>query len=91
MAVKVRVPVPLQSLTQGKQEVQVNGATLRELLVDLESHFPGMRERLYNEQGGLRRFVNVYLNDEDVRFLQGEETPVSEGDEVSIIPAIAGG
>jgi molybdopterin synthase sulfur carrier subunit len=91
MAVKVRVPVPLQSLTQGKQEVQVNGATLRELLIDLEGQFPGMRERLYNEQGGLRRFVNVYLNDEDVRFLQGEETPVSDGDEVSIIPAIAGG
>jgi len=87
----VRIPTPLQSLTGGKAEVKNDGATLRELLADLEARFPAVRERLYDEQGNLRRFVNLYVNDEDVRFLQGEDTPVGEGDQVSIIPAIAGG
>lgn len=91
MPIKVRIPTPLQVLTEGKPEVQAAGATVRELLADLEARFPGIRERLYDEQGNLRRFVNLYVNDQDVRFLAGEETALSDNDEVSIIPAIAGG
>jgi molybdopterin synthase sulfur carrier subunit len=91
MAVKVRIPTPLQSLTNGEPEVQGHGSILREVLADLEAQFPGIRGRLYDEAGNLRRFVNLYVNDEDVRFLQGEDTAVGETDEISIIPAIAGG
>ena len=91
MAVKVRIPTPLQQLTEGKAEVQGSGSTLGEVLANLESHYPGIRQRLYDEEGNLRRFVNLYVNDEDVRFLQGEETAVGDADEISIIPAIAGG
>jgi molybdopterin synthase sulfur carrier subunit len=91
MSVRVRIPTPLQALTAGKPEVQVRGSNLRELLAALEADFPGTGNRLYDEQGHLRRFVNLYVNDQDVRFLQGEDTTLGEGDEVSIIPAIAGG
>jgi len=91
MTVKVRIPTPLQTLTLGKPEVHASGQTLRELLGELETRYPGVRERLYDGQGKLRRFVNLYVNDEDVRFLQGEDTALRDGDEVSIIPAIAGG
>ena len=91
MAVKVRIPSPLQPLAGGQPSVEASGATLREVLADLEVRFPGIRDRLYDEDGNLRRFVNLYLNDEDIRFLEGEDTVVQEGDEVSIIPAIAGG
>jgi len=91
MSVRVRIPTPLQTLTAGRSEVQASGSDLRELLAALETSFPGMRNRLYDEQGRLRRFVNLYVNDQDVRFLQGEDTVLGEGDEVSIIPAIAGG
>jgi len=88
---KVRIPTPLQKLTQNQGEVAAKGATLKDVLVDLEKQFPGIRERLYDEKGALRRFVNFYVNNEDIRFLSGETTPVKEGDEVSIVPAIAGG
>lgn len=88
---KVRVPTPLQKLTQNKSEVAAKGATIKEVLADLEKQFPGIRERLYDDKGALRRFVNVYINNEDVRFLKGEATPVKEADEISIVPAIAGG
>ena len=91
MAVKVRIPTPLQTLTDGKTEVQSSGATLRQVLEDLETQYPGIKQRLYDDDGNLRRFVNLYVNDEDVRFLQGEDTAVKDADEVSIIPAIAGG
>jgi molybdopterin synthase sulfur carrier subunit len=91
MAVTVRIPTPLQTLTEGAPAVEAAGATIREVLADLEARFPGIAGRLYDEAGNLRRFVNLYLNDEDVRFLEGEGTAVQEGDEVSIIPAIAGG
>jgi len=91
MAVTVRIPSPLQPLSGGQPSVEANGATLRDVLDDLETQFPGIKERLYDDDGNLRRFVNLYVNDEDVRFLQGEETAIAEGDEVSIIPAIAGG
>jgi molybdopterin synthase sulfur carrier subunit len=91
MAIRVRIPTPLQSLTDQQREVKAQGATIRELLADLEAKFPGFRERLYDEKGELRRFVNLYVNDEDIRFLQGEDTLLKEGDELSIVPAIAGG
>jgi molybdopterin synthase sulfur carrier subunit len=78
-------------VTGDRTEVEAEGATVGDLLADLERRFPGIRARLYDEAGNLRRFVNLYVNDEDVRYLQGEETPLSDGDELSIIPAIAGG
>ncbi len=90
MAVKVRIPTPLQRLTQGKEEVDGSTGTIISLLNDLEKRFPGIGERV-SENGKIRRFVNIYLNDEDIRFLKGEETVVKDGDEISIIPAIAGG
>ena len=91
MAVTVRIPTPLQRLTNGQGEVQCEGATVRELLENLEQRCPGVKERICDETGKLRRFVNVFVNEEDIRFLQGDQTKVKDGDEVSIIPAIAGG
>ena len=91
MAVTVRIPTPLQRLTNGQGEVQAEGATIQALLADLERQFPGIKERLCDETGKLRRFVNVFVNEEDIRFLQGDQTPIKAGDDVSIIPAIAGG
>lgn len=91
MAVNVRIPVLLRSLTQNQGEVSVDGATVKEVLAALESRFPGIRERLYDEEGNLRRFINIYVNSEDIRTRDGEETPVNEGDEIAIVPAIAGG
>ena len=91
MAVIVRIPTPLQRLTNGQGEVQCEGTTVTELLKDLERRYPGIQERICDAQGKLRRFVNVFVNEEDIRFLQGDQTAVKSGDEVSIIPAIAGG
>ncbi|HCC69274.1 MAG TPA: molybdopterin synthase sulfur carrier subunit [Nitrospiraceae bacterium] len=90
MAVKVRIPIPLQRLTNGEEEVEGKAGTLIELINDLDGKFPGIGERI-SEAGKIRRFVNVYVNEEDIRFLKAEETEVKDGDEVSIIPAIAGG
>ena len=90
MAVEVRVPTILRPYTGGAKIVEGNGDTIEGLIVDLESRYPGLQERLVDEQG-LRRFVNVYLNDEDVRFLGGLETVVADGDSVTILPAVAGG
>ncbi len=90
MAVKVRIPTPLQRLTQGQEEVEGLPGTIIELVNDLDKRFPGIAERI-SEKGKIRRFVNIYLNDEDIRFLNGEETVVKDKDEVSIVPAIAGG
>ena len=90
MAVKVKIPVPLQRLTQGKEEVEGDPGTVISLINDLDQKYPGLGERI-TEDGKLRRFVNIYVNEEDVRFNKNEETEVSDGDEVSIIPAIAGG
>ncbi len=90
MAVKVRIPTPLQRLTQGKEEVEGAAGSIIELVNDLEKRFPGIGERI-SENGKIRRFVNIYVNDEDIRFLKSEETVVKDGDEVSIVPAIAGG
>ncbi|MEW5744792.1 MAG: MoaD/ThiS family protein [Nitrospirota bacterium] len=90
MAVKVRIPTPLQKLTQGKEEVEGRVGSVIELINDLETKYPGIAERI-SEGGKVRRFVNIYVNEEDIRFLQAEQTPVKDGDEVSIVPAIAGG
>ncbi len=90
MSVKVRIPTPLQRLTQGKEEVEGVPGKVIELVNDLEKKFPGIGERI-SENGKIRRFVNIYVNDEDIRFLNAEETVIKDGDEVSIVPAIAGG
>ena len=90
MAVKVRIPTPLQRLTQGKEEVEGAPGTIIELVNTLDKTFPGIAERI-SENGKIRRFVNIYLNEEDIRFLSAEGTVVKDGDEVSIVPAIAGG
>ena len=91
MAVNVRIPTPLRKLTKEKDIVQASGATIQEIIDGLEKEYPGLKERICDERGELRRFVNVYLNDEDIRFAQGKSTPVKDGDEISVIPAIAGG
>lgn len=91
MSVKVRIPTPLQKLTQNKAEVDVQAKNVKDLLDTLERQYPGIRERLCDESGRVRRFVNIYLNEEDIRFLKQESTPLKDGDEVSIVPAIAGG
>jgi molybdopterin synthase sulfur carrier subunit len=90
MAIEVRIPTILRNYTDGEKAVEGGGATLAELFSDLEARHPGLRERLVDEKG-LRRFVNVYLNDEDVRFLGGLDTQVSDGDTVTVLPAVAGG
>ncbi len=91
MPVNVRIPTPLRKLTKDKDIVQASGVTIQEIIDGLEKEYPGLKERICDEQGELRRFVNVYLNDEDIRFAQGKSTPVKDGDEISVIPAIAGG
>lgn len=91
MTVKVLIPTPLQKLTQDQAEIACEGSTIRELLDSLESNCPGIKARLCDESGELRRFVNFYVNSEDIRFLEGSNTSLSDGDEVSIVPAIAGG
>jgi molybdopterin converting factor small subunit len=91
MAVKVLIPTPLQKLTNDQPTVECEGTTVAELLDSLETNCPGIKDRLCDDNGALRRFVNFYVNSEDIRFLQGIDTPLSDGDEVSIIPAIAGG
>jgi molybdopterin converting factor small subunit len=90
MAIEVRIPTILRTYTGGAKTVEGSGATLAELIDDLDSSHSGLRGRLV-EDGALRRFVNVYLNDEDVRFLGGMETPVRDGDTVTVLPAVAGG
>lgn len=89
--VLIRIPTPLRRLTSGKDKVELEASQLDGLIDALESEFPGFRERLVDENGELRYFVNIYLNGEDVRFLQGLGTSTKTGDEVSIVPAVAGG
>ena len=88
---KVRIPTQLRTLSGGAAEVDVEGSTVGEVLKALDAAHPGLRERLFDDGGELRRFVNVFVGDEDVRFLQGLETPVEPGQTVSIVPAVAGG
>ena len=87
----VRIPTPLRKLTGGAEEVQASGKSVGELIGDLEKKYPGIKERICDESGAVRRFVNIFVKDEDIRFLQNLETPLGEKDEVSIVPAIAGG
>jgi len=91
MSVKVLIPTPLQKLTNNQATVECAGSNISELLESLEQNCPGIKARLCDDQGELRRFVNFYVNNEDIRFLDGQKTPLNDGDEVSIIPAIAGG
>jgi molybdopterin synthase sulfur carrier subunit len=91
MAIEARIPTILRNYTDGEKAVSGNGSTLGEVFTDLDSRHEGLRGRLVGEDGSLNRFVNVYLNDEDVRFLGGIETPMSDGDVITILPAVAGG
>ncbi len=91
MSVSVRIPTPLRSLTSQQDIVEAAGDTLQHLVLDLERQFPGIGERIVDEDGEIRRFVNLFVNGEDVRFLEGLHTALSQGDEVSIVPAVAGG
>jgi molybdopterin synthase sulfur carrier subunit len=88
---KVRIPTPLRKLTKEQSEVDAAGSTIRDIVDDLEKQFPGFKERMCDENGELRRFVNVYVGEEDIRFMDGLDTKISEGEQVSIIPAVAGG
>ncbi|MDH3257591.1 MAG: MoaD/ThiS family protein [Nitrospinota bacterium] len=91
MSVKVRIPTPLMKLTNNQAEISAEGGTIADILNNLESQFAGIKERICEENGTPRRFINIYLNEEDIRFLEGEKTKIKDGDEISIIPAIAGG
>lgn len=91
MSASVRIPTPLRQITGGAADVSIDAGTVREMIEALEKQFPGMRERLCEENGQVRRFVNVFVGDEDIRFLQGVETRIPDGEQVSIIPAVAGG
>lgn len=91
MAIVVRIPTPLRNLTGGQEEVSIEGASVAELLANLEQAHPGFQERILDGEGKVRRFVNLYLNDEDIRFLENLDTKLQDGDRVTIVPAIAGG
>ncbi len=91
MSAKVRIPTPLRKLTNNEELVEVESGTVGSAIAELQNRFPGVKERLLDENGAVRRFVNVYVNEEDIRFLKNQETPLKDGDELSIIPAIAGG
>lgn len=91
MALKVLIPTPLQNLTNNQATIECEASNIREMLNTLEATFPGFKERLCDENGNIRRFVNFYVNSEDIRFLDGPDTALKDGDEVSIVPAIAGG
>lgn len=91
MNIRVRIPAPLRKLTGDQEVVSAEGATIGEILTNLDKAFPGLIERICDEQGNVRRFVNIFVNDEDIRFLEEKATAVKDGDEISIVPAIAGG
>lgn len=91
MANNIRIPTPMRKLTNDREVVEATGANVGELIDDLEKSYPGIKERLCDDAGNVRRFVNIFLNDEDIRFLEDKATAVKAGDEVSIVPAIAGG
>jgi len=89
--ITVKIPQVLQKLTENKSEVEIEGGNITELIDELENNYKGIKERLCDKDGKIRRFINIYVNNEDVRFLDGQDTKLKDGDEVLIIPAIAGG
>jgi molybdopterin synthase sulfur carrier subunit len=89
--IKVRIPTPLRPLTKGQGEVEAKAASIDDMIGALDATYPGLKDRLCDDKGELRRFVNIYVNEEDIRFLKGKDTSLKDGDEVSIVPAIAGG
>jgi molybdopterin synthase sulfur carrier subunit len=91
MSVQVRIPTPLRRLTQGQDKVEVECTNLKQCIEALDKKYPGMKDKLCDEKGGIRRFVNFYVNGQDIRFLNGADTALKSGDEVSIVPAVAGG
>ena len=91
MPAKVRIPTPLRKLTNNEELIEVTANTVGGAITELQAKYPGIKDRLLDESGAVRRFVNVYVNEEDIRFLQNQQTPIKTGDEISIIPAIAGG
>jgi len=91
MPKKIRIPTPLRKLTNNEEVVEITASTVGEAILELQSRYPGIRERLIDDRGDVRRFVNVYVNQEDIRFLKNQQTALADGDEISIIPAIAGG
>ena len=91
MPVEIRIPTPLRKLTHDEETVETSAETVGAAITDLEARYPGIQERLLDDEGQVRRFVNVYVNEEDIRFLKNQDTPLKDGDDVSIIPAIAGG
>ena len=91
MTIKVRIPTPLMKLTDNQSEVSAEGKTISDIINNLENQFNGIKDRICEENGSPRRFINIYINEEDIRFLEGAMTSVKDGDEISIIPAIAGG
>ena len=91
MAATIRIPTPLRKFTDGKSEVDVEGGTVREIFDDVENRHGGLKDKIFDDAGEVRRFINVFVNGEDVRHAEGLDTPVKDGDEVSVVPAIAGG
>lgn len=91
MAISVRIPTPLRKFTDGKEEVEANGVNIAEVVEDLEANYPGIKEKLCDDKGSVRKFLNIYLNDEDIRFMESLNTEVRDGDSLSLVPAIAGG
>ena len=91
MSLNVRIPTPLRKFTGDKADIEADGAIVSEVIDNLECRYPGIKDSLVDESGSLRRFVNVYVNEEDIRFLDGKNTPVKDGDSLTIVPAIAGG
>jgi len=91
MAINVHIPTPLRRMTNNQAEVEVNASTIGELVENMEQAYSGIKEKLMDEEGEIRRYVNIYVNDEDIRFLDGIDTALSDGDSISIVPAIAGG
>ena len=91
MAINVRIPTPLRKFTGGKEQVEAEGSNISEIISNLETTCPGIKEKLYDDKGAIRKFLNIYLNDEDIRFMESLETSVKDGDTIALIPAIAGG
>ncbi len=91
MAVTVRIPTPLRKLTANQSEIEIDGETVESLIGNMEASYPGIKDRICDESGKVRRFINIYINEEDIRFLDGTDTAVKAGDRISIVPAIAGG